>query len=454
MGLALLCDDEGVVRRVLRDDFHDGASIAEGAMLAEIFDAGCQQKVTALLAEIQERMAALDWELDLRTDGALTPLYVAGGFVQGQILIVGALSRSGMAARFYEDLMQINNEQMNALRSALKELSMRTREREAREAQDQELYGELTRLNNELVNLQRELEKKNAELREQRERYRLLSENLEQRVVEKVRELELERAKAIQMDKLASLGQMATGVAHELNQPLTAISFEADYLKLVAQKSKVGVEGGVQLPVGVDELAEVGDNLAGDVARCRRIIDHLRAFGRVSDRTLKPINLNDAVEGSLTLVGARLRHHDVQVELDLAPDLPPITADVNRLEQVFLNFISNAEYAMAERAACEEGHRKLLSIATYRESSKVIAVVGDNGTGIPESVRERIFEPFFTTKPVGEGTGLGMSISYGIVTDFGGEIDFESRPNEGTTFTLRFPIAGSAEGGNGAPTCP
>ncbi|MBN1179397.1 MAG: response regulator [Anaerolineae bacterium] len=271
------------------------------------------------------------------------------------------------------------------------------------------------------------------------------SQHLERLVEKKVLELEQERAKSIHAAKLASLGEMATGVAHELNQPLTAMLFDADYLKMLADRMREGTAA-----PDADELEQLGGNFAADIARCRRIIDHLRAFGRLSGDQRTPVNLNDAVEGCFILVGARLREHGVDVDLSLSPDLPPILGDVHKLEQVLLNLISNAEYALETTARLlndgsvqRPGWQKALAISTFVEAESVVATVHDNGCGIPANARERIFEPFFTTKPVGEGTGLGLSISYGIVNEFDGQIDLESAEHQGTTFTLRFPVAHS-----------
>jgi histidine kinase len=272
------------------------------------------------------------------------------------------------------------------------------------------------------------------------------AEHLEQLVDEKVRELERERAKVIHAGKLAALGELATGVAHELNQPLTAMQFEADYLKRMAELVREKEDW--PSVVDVDEVAQVGDNLSGDIARCRRIIDHLRTFGRVSDEPPAEVDLNEPIENAFILTEQRLRQHGIAVVRDLSPDLPPIMADSHRLEQVFLNLISNAEYAVKKMhgriqtgVVEREGYCPQVVVSTGVEDGRVVAVVRDNGCGIPAEDREEIFEPFFTTKPVGEGTGLGLSISYGIVSDFGGEIAFRSVVNQGTAFTLRFPPA-------------
>ncbi|NBD36754.1 MAG: PAS domain S-box protein [Chloroflexi bacterium] len=267
--------------------------------------------------------------------------------------------------------------------------------------------------------------------------------HLEQLVDEKVQELELERAKVIQTAKLAALGEMATGIAHELNQPLTAMLFDADYLKMLSDNAREGKH-----PVDPDELYQMGEDLESDIERSRRIIDHLRAFARTSPRGASTVDLNQTIKESFILVGERLKLHNVDVTLDLHPEPLLMLGKPNRLEQVLLNLISNAEYAMTEmESRVNEGlvkiepedFRKELHITTYRNGDTVVAEITDNGSGIPAEKHEHIFTPFFTTKPVGEGTGLGLSISYGIVKDFDGEITFESEENQGTTFILRFP---------------
>ncbi len=268
---------------------------------------------------------------------------------------------------------------------------------------------------------------------------------LEDRVAQKVRELEQEHAKVIHAGKMAAIGELATGVAHELNQPLTAITFEADYLHHLAEH-----HGQAETPPDGDiwsELHEMGANLTADVERCRRIIDHLRTFGRVSEEDVSLVDLNAPIRDSFILTEERLKQHSVFIHRELAPDLPPIRANPHRLEQVFLNLVNNAEHAMAEMAARvteRSSYQKHLEIITRVEDNQVIATVRDNGCGIPPEARENIFEPFFTTKPAGEGTGLGLSISHEIVSKYHGEITFESEVDKGTTFTIRFPIA--AEG--------
>ncbi len=462
-GIAILCDREATILRILRDDLNLTSTFEKGQSLFAIFSARSLERARQFWAEIFTHKAALDWELAIRHEKETHSLHFAGGRLEEHILVVGAISRSDAAASFYEDLMRVNNEQMNRLRAALKEQALYTQALKQREDEDQVFYDELTRLNNELVTVQRELAKKNAAL----DRY---AEDLELLVAAKVRELEKERAKTIHTAKMAALGELATGVAHELNQPLTAMIFEIDYLKALTEALPPNQQdSSPENPCG--DIYQVAENLTEDVARCRRITDHLRSFGRISEGEVSHVDLNQIIESSFILVGQRLHHHSVTSTLQLDPELPLIMANPHKLEQVLLNLIGNAEYALEKMDGRIEsgqverpGYQKQLEITTYvspdpdqganadeqaekptDESSAVVAVVRDNGCGIPEAEQEHLFEPFFTTKPDGEGTGLGLSISHDIVTEVGGQIACQSTENQGTTFTLRFPIAPDTE---------
>jgi histidine kinase len=133
--------------------------------------------------------------------------------------------------------------------------------------------------------------------------------------------------------------------------------------------------------------------------------------------------------------------HDIAVELEMEEPLPPVWADANRLEQVFINLVLNARDSIEERRAAGRPGPGLIRVAAAGREGRVVVSVADNGAGVPPELEERIFEPFFTTKEVGKGTGLGLSISYGIVRDYNGSIEIESRPGEGATFRVSLPAA-------------
>jgi histidine kinase len=238
-------------------------------------------------------------------------------------------------------------------------------------------------------------------------------------------------AQLIQASKMATLGEMSAGVAHELNQPLSVIKTSASFIAKKIDRNE---------PVDPEILRELATEMDSQVDRASLIINHLRQFGRKTDIRKINVQLNDCIRGTFTVLGRQLEVHGVKVELHLDEELPPIRGDSNRLEQVFLNLIMNARDAMDEKETLAgKGVEKILKIASFRENDEVVVTISDTGLGMSEEVKEKIFEPFFTTKPVGKGTGLGLSISFGIVRDYDGNIDLESVEGQGTTFKIRFP---------------
>jgi signal transduction histidine kinase len=156
------------------------------------------------------------------------------------------------------------------------------------------------------------------------------------------------------------------------------------------------------------------------------------------------LNINGTIKDVFKVLGQQLRVHQIGVELDLDPHVPYIMADHNRLEQVFINLVTNAMYAIDDKGLRwgDKKWKRLLTIKSFSYDKKVVVTVSDTGKGIPTEIIDKIFEPFFTTREVGQGTGLGMSISYRIISDYGGTIDIESEVDKGTTFTLKFPAVG------------
>ncbi|UCD88090.1 MAG: PAS domain S-box protein [Desulfobacterales bacterium] len=245
----------------------------------------------------------------------------------------------------------------------------------------------------------------------------------------------------IQASKMSTLGEMATGVAHELNQPLSAIQIGADFFQNIVR------EGG-EIPL--EELALVSEQIASQVARAVSIINHMREFGRKTEIQREKVDINEPLRAVFALLGEQLRVRGVKLLLDLQDDLPPVFADSNRLEQVFIDLVVNARDAMEEGKERLEGEtfQNTLKVKTFREDSQVVVTIADTGPGIPDDVKEKIFEPFFTTKEVGKGTGLGLSISYGIVKDYDGTIEVESEVDKGTTFKITFPACDEGRQGS------
>ncbi|MFH1116804.1 MAG: ATP-binding protein [Pseudomonadota bacterium] len=248
-------------------------------------------------------------------------------------------------------------------------------------------------------------------------------------------------AKLIQASKMATLGEMATGIAHELNQPLNVIRLGCDYLRKTVKTGR---------SLTPEDLEKVSAELDANVDRAARIINHLRQFGRRADQSMSPIDINEPIRSVFTLLGTQLEHHSIRWTLDLKEDLPQILGDGNRLEQVFINLVLNSRDAILSRVGSKDAPRettdKLVTIRSSHEMERVVVSVSDTGAGIPEPLRARVFEPFFTTKKTGEGTGLGLSISYGIIKEHNGTIEIDTSQTQGTTFRLTFPALSNGDG--------
>ncbi|EPR37312.1 multi-sensor signal transduction histidine kinase [Desulfovibrio sp. X2] len=238
-------------------------------------------------------------------------------------------------------------------------------------------------------------------------------------------------AQLIQASKMKTLGEMSAGIAHELNQPLNAIRMGSDFLGLLAGEAQA---------LSPAQIKPISDEISQQVDRATDIINTLRAFGRKADMIREELCLNDSVRGVLKIVGHQLSLAGIETSFDLADDLPPVMAHDNRIQQVLFNLVTNARDAIIKSGQPpKDGHRILLR--TFARDAEVVVQIADTGVGIPESVREKIFEPFFTTKETGQGMGLGLSISYGIVKDYDGEIRIDSSPGRGSVFELVFPRA-------------
>ena len=238
----------------------------------------------------------------------------------------------------------------------------------------------------------------------------------------------------IQASKMATLGEMATGMAHELNQPLSVIKTAASFIvRKITRKE----------PLAPEILAEMAQEIDAHVDRASKIINHLREFGRKPEMKLEPVDAGGILRRALDIFSQQLKLREIEVVLDLDPALPLVLADAGRLEQVFINMLINARDAIEEKWATVQkpGGTKRILLSASRDGEYVSMVIADTGCGIPTGVVEKIFQPFFTTKKVGKGTGLGLSISYGIVKDCGGDIRAFSTPGEGTRFVITLPLA-------------
>ena len=261
-------------------------------------------------------------------------------------------------------------------------------------------------------------------------RYRLNMENwthsLEDEVKRKTQEILKTQEELVNTEKLASLGRMAAGIAHELNSPLTGIVTFAHLLK-------------GRLPAANTEEHEDLQVVIDQAERCSKIIKGLLGFSRGAGFEMVEINLNSLVEAVIAMISHQTRFYNIKFDLRLAAGLPPVLADPNQIQQVFLNMLMNASDAMNQKGAITIATRYLPA----EDGRQIVETeFTDTGPGMVEPDVGKIFEPFYTTKPVGKGTGLGLSVSYGIIKKHGGDILVKSEPGRGATFLIRLPSGG------------
>jgi signal transduction histidine kinase len=272
------------------------------------------------------------------------------------------------------------------------------------------------------------------------------------------------QAMIVQAEKLASLGLLSAGVAHEINNPLAYVAnnlavLERDYrglsglLETYEQAHPVLASACPEIAGRIDQIGESIDlpyiraNLARllsstrqGVKRISGIVENLRRFARVDQAAVDRVDLQQAIAGSLELIRGQLEDRQITVEHQVGGVFPVVCAPA-QINQVVLNLLVNAMHAIEATGRIDGGR---IEIETRVQGDEVILEVADNGSGIPAEVLSRIFDPFFTTKPVGQGTGLGLAISHGIVVDHGGRIEVESTPGQGSRFRVILPVGGKA----------
>lgn len=243
-------------------------------------------------------------------------------------------------------------------------------------------------------------------------------------------ELATTQAQLVQSAKMASVGVLAGGVAHEINNPLSGILNNVQLIKLLAAEDK---------NFSIQEFRELLDLVEESSLRCVKITRSLLDFSHASKGIFQLVSFNEAVEKVDGLIGRELALSHITLRKELLPNLPYCLGDSQLLQQVIFDLVCNAKWAIEKGSAKKEG--TILIKTEFDPGRKdIIACVSDTGIGIPQEHLERIFEPFFTTKPIGEGTGLGLSVVYNIIKDHKGTIEVVSQLNQGTTFKIRLPV--------------
>jgi signal transduction histidine kinase/uncharacterized protein HemY len=259
-----------------------------------------------------------------------------------------------------------------------------------------------------------------------------LNKNLEQRVETEVRIRTEQEQKAIEQSRLAALGELAAGIAHEINQPLHSIAFAIDNMSIAIEEDDADKE----------YLLKKSKKILEDTHRMKRIIDHIRTFSRNQiDVNSEPFCINDSILHAVNMVKEQYANHQIRLELDLADKLPSVLGNLYRFEQVALILLSNGKDAVEEKSLSENNeYQKLLSCHTFADENHVYFKLKDNGTGISKEDIDKIFNPFYTTKKPGQGTGLGLSIAYGIIGEMDGRIEVSSEEKSNTIIKITIPI--------------
>ena len=235
--------------------------------------------------------------------------------------------------------------------------------------------------------------------------------------------------KQIHADRMSSLGEMASGIAHEINQPLNTLSLVVDNILYEAAKDE---------NIGKEYLKKKSEKIFKNIIRIKNIIDHIRAFSRINDDyILTGFDINSSINNAVIMISKQFEHLNISLDIQLEGNPPLIIGNTFQFEQVILNLLSNAKDALLEKKNIRKAHFDMLvGIRSFKENQCFVIEITDNGIGISEEDIENIILPFYTTKDTGKGTGLGLSISYQIIKEMNGTIEIESDKHTGTTFKI------------------
>ncbi|MBN2165802.1 MAG: tetratricopeptide repeat protein [Marinilabiliaceae bacterium] len=254
--------------------------------------------------------------------------------------------------------------------------------------------------------------------------------NLEERIREELKKQEAQHQIIVHQASLTSLGEMAAGIAHEVNQPMQNISLSAEGVRLELNEDNPDKE---YLKQSIDEIFE-------DIERVREIVDHIRIFSSgQKDMVVEEFDVSECVRAAVSMIGKQYSNHHIDLQLELSDHLPSVLGNPHKLEQVIFNLLSNARDAVEEMKQRTPIIKKKIDVVTFSQGRKVVLEVIDNGVGIPLEKQTDIFLPFVTSKQLGKGTGLGLSISHRLVKEMGGRIEVESKENEGTLMRIILP---------------
>ena len=391
-GIALVCDEQGVVLKVIRDELSVGDAVKPGQMLVQLVDRGSIAKTLNFLVELKTNEAAFDWEINVPICGEVKPLHFGGAVVQNLFLIFASRTRNGVL-ELYEELVKINNEHVNALRLAQKG---KTQSVQSQSERDSTLYDELSRLNNELVTLQRELAKKNVEL-----------------------------------ERLNSLKNQFLGMAaHDLRTPLGHILSYSEFL--IEEAGPNLSEEHLEFLTIIRSSSDFMLQMVSD------LLDYAKIESGKLNIELQPTDLVALAEHNIALNKILAARKQIELSFTCKDGVPEIMVDPGRIEQVLNNLISNAVKFSQPQSTVQ--------VRVEISESRVLLSIHDQGAGIEPAELDRMFNPFSKSSKgtTGEeGTGLGLAIVKKIVEVHHGKVWVESEVGEGSTFFVALPVHSS-----------
>ncbi len=267
---------------------------------------------------------------------------------------------------------------------------------------------------------------------------RVENQNLEHRIKEALNKQEEQQQIIVHQSSLSSLGELAAGIAHEINQPIQNISLSAEGIQFELLEENPDQ---TFIKQSVSEIFE-------DIVRVREIVDHIRVFSSGQKETVfESFSVSDCVESAISMIQRQYQNHNIELQLKLNYGVPEVLGNPHKVEQVIHNLLSNARDAVEERFEKDQTFRKTITISTGVDENEVFIEVRDNGIGIPQNKKTDIFLPFVTSKQLGKGTGLGLSISYSLINEMKGRIEVKSRVMDGTSMKVIIPIT-NAESSN------
>ena len=433
LSISLQCNSQGEIVQVISDHLEITNQATIGQLFTALVDKENSDKAVNFLTEIRTKGAAFDWPLTVPFDNKMTLLHFTGGMSGNDIFIVGTKTPSTIN-QYFDELMKINNEQANTLRDAIKKQSLSSRRVKER---DSDLYEELSKLNNELATTQRELAKKNIQLTQQQKELKSLNKQLSATIDE----LEQTRDELIQSEKMASLGRLVSGFAHEINTPIgiavtaaSAINESGETLNQMLTQDEVSETA---LLATIDKIVEAGKLTFSNVRRAAELVS---SFKRTSidqtKETKRLFALHEVIQDIIISLDSKFRRTQISIEPNCPTNLN-LYGYPGAISQFLNNFLINSLMH-----GFEDGTQAgKIIIDVRRENQTVYIDYADTGKGMDKLTAEKIFEPFYTTRRARGGTGLGMYICYNVIKNrLNGTISCDSTLNKGTVFHITFPI--------------